>query len=105
MKKLLLSGIILLLLASCATQRGSARYTTNTPNRPKSYFYERVFDKFRRKPMSQRRKYQRPMRRTCYVFIEADNRDGLDLSFRIVTTKSGVLFRNSDCVKYTYDLK
>ena len=69
--------IILLLgmfFAGCTSQRNAAYFTSNQ-RKEQGSFIERVKDVFKRKPMSQRRKYKKPMKTTCYVFIESQGFD------------------------------
>ena len=101
MKKLLFLIIILIPLGGCATTyRGSGKYALNGGK--KTNFFERVGKKFKRKPLSRRKKYQRPMGRICYWF-EKKERSVMD-SHPMITLYPEVELKY-DCGKHTYNKK
>ena len=99
MKKIIIILFFFGIFAGCTSQRDAAYFTSNQ-RKERGSFIERVKEKFKRKPMSQRRKYKKPMKTTCYVFIEPIEYVGGFNPVRITRLNQG-----SDCTKYTYNIK
>jgi hypothetical protein len=100
MKKFFTVIIFIFLIAGCTTQKktGASKYI-GKHNHKQVSFQERVFEKFKRKPLSERRKYHRRLRKNCYVVNTKPIYN--NFLYKPINNSVGV-YKNSDCWVYTY---
>jgi hypothetical protein len=95
--KTLVFLFLIIITASCYTQRTATMYTQKH-NKSQSTVFELVVKKLKRKPMSQRKKYRRPMRKTCAVYVTNQPKQ---YNYSPINGS----FKNSGCGRFTYGVK